>query len=156
MTLYDLLVSSEDLRAVSLLWIKERYLRESVRLGGRSAELVYKGSVLDLSRSFVGPIDQAVEFSLYQNCWDGMHSVLTESGGVLSGFHRSALSRRDGPDDAADLRDFNPNALYIMELVRVISGGSVLWEDDIPREAERVRDPRKAEPPSAGAFAASP
>jgi len=127
MCLYDLLLSSEGLESVSLLWIREKYLRERVRLGGRSADLIYKGSVLDVSRSFVGPIDWAVEFSIFQDCWDGMCSALIESNGVLSGFHCARMPPEETPDEADDLRDYNPSALYSMELVRVDSLGSTLW-----------------------------
>lgn len=55
-SLYDLLTASRDAKAVSLLWIRETYLKESVRLGGRAAQLIYKGAVLDISKSFVGPV----------------------------------------------------------------------------------------------------
>ena len=127
MTLYDLLTASRDVKAVSLLWIRETYLKESVRLGGRVAELVYKGSVLDVGRSFVGPINWAVEFSIYEDCWDSMGSKLKEADGTLSGVHMARLSPEDGPDEAEDLHDYNPNALYNLELFRVMSGDSVIW-----------------------------
>lgn len=127
MTLYDVIADS-DVKAVSLLWARETYLKESVRLGGRLAELIYKGSVLDVSRSFVGPTDWAVEFSIFQDCWDGMHSKLKESDGTLTGFHKAPISPGDGPEGADDLRDYKPNALYNLELVRVDSRGSTIWE----------------------------
>jgi len=119
MTLYDLLTASRDAEAVSLLWIRETYLKESVRLGGRVADLIYKGSVLDVSKSFVGPIDWAVEFSIYQNCWDGMLSDLSVSDGMLSGFHRASSLPPEGPGALDDLRDYRPSAFYSMELVGI-------------------------------------
>ena len=125
MSLYDLLVSSESVRSVSLLWVRETYLRESVRLGGRGAELIYKGSLLDISRSFVGPIDSAVVFSIYNDCWDGMLSTLTEEDGVLSGLH--IVTGNDLPERLDDLRDYSPRAIFSLDLVRVLSGDSVLW-----------------------------
>jgi len=126
MSLYDLLTGSETIRDVSLLWVRETYLKERVRLGGRVAELIYKGSVLDLSKSFVGPVKWAVEFSIFQDCWDGMRSTLTEEGGILSGYH--VVRSPDLPADLDDIRDYNPRALYSMELVKVLSGGSTLWD----------------------------
>ena len=127
MTLYDALIDSGDVKAVSLLWVKETYLKESVRLGGRVADLIYKGSVLDISKSFVGPINWAVEFSIFQDCWDGMDYKLKQADGTLSGFHRAPISPEDGPEEADELRDYNPNALYNLELVRVDSLGSPIW-----------------------------
>ena len=127
-SLYDLLTVSRDVKAVSLLWIRETYLKESVRLGGRVAELIYKGSVLDISKSFVGPINWAVEFSIFQNCWDGMRSKMILTDGTLSGFHKAGLSPGDGPDKADDLRDYDPSALYKLELVGVRSGDAMIWE----------------------------
>jgi len=127
MTLYDVLTASETIRSVSLLWVRETYVKERVRLGGRVVELIYKGSVLDISRSFVGPLQWAIEFSIFQNCWDGMRSTLTERDGVLTGFHKIALSPEDGPEEAADLRDFKPHGLFDLELVRADSRGVTIW-----------------------------
>jgi len=128
MSLYDLLTSSRDVKDVSLLWIRERYLKEFVKLGGRRSELIYKGSMLDVSRSYVGPISGAVEFSIFQNCWDGMHDRISEDRGTLSGLYESRLSPEDGPEEAEDLRDYRPSALYSLELIRVDCGGSTIWE----------------------------
>ena len=129
MTLYDVLISSSDLSGVALLWVRETYLTERVRLGGRVAELLYKAAVLDISRSFVGSIEWAIEFSIFQDCWDGMYSAMTEKDGVLRGYFLTRLPPGDLPEDEApaDLHDFDPKAIFSLELVGVSSGGSLMW-----------------------------
>lgn len=126
-TLYDVLTGSESVRDVSLLWIRKTILKESVRLGGRGATLIYEGTVLDISKSFVGPISKAIEFSIFQNSWDGLESELSEDGGTLSGLHVSRFSP-DPERPPKDMADYSPNALYSMELVRIVSGDATIWD----------------------------
>jgi len=127
-SLFDLLADHPELKEVALLWSREICLKERVRLGGRSADLIYKGKVLDVSRSFFGPYDKAVEWAIFNDCWDGMHSAAFSIDGEKGRLSASYLSvKSDCFLRPLDMGDFSPQALDSLELIEVISGDSKLW-----------------------------
>lgn len=129
--LYDLLLSLPELKEVALLWSREICLKERVRLGGRCVDLIYKGTVLDVSRSFFGPYNKAVEWSIFNDCWDGMDSAaftVDEGKGRLSASYLSLKS--NCTLRPLDIGDFSPTALDSLELIEAISGDATLWRSN--------------------------
>ena len=115
MELYDLLENNPSIRWVSLIWTHETTLREAARLGGRASTLVYKGSVFDLERCFIGPYEDAFEFALFCDAWNGRALEFNEASGVLSGVHHVGYNGRCVKP--RDLSDYSPCALSDLFLV---------------------------------------
>ena len=127
--LLDLLEAHPEVREVALLWSREASFSERVRLGGCAVDLIYKGSVLDVSNSFIGPYGKAVEWAIFNDCWDGMHSAAftIRDGRLLASYLSLSSNCFQKP---LDMGDFSPSAFDSLELVKAVSGSSTIWRSN--------------------------